>query len=181
DIIDGSRKEGHSPNFLTPALPTEKAFIGPPSFDDFWKSRWASHSLKEPAVPTLHVAGWFDQEDFYGPMKTYVALEKNDKSKNNFIVVGPWNHGGWRRGEGDKLGNIEFKNATGAYFREKIEAPWFAYHLKGKSSLKEPEAVTFRTGSNERTTYDQWPPVNLTTERKLYFHANGKLSFDAPA
>ncbi|MFN7931441.1 MAG: CocE/NonD family hydrolase, partial [Blastocatellia bacterium] len=38
----------------------------------------------------------------------------------------------------------------------------------------------FQTGSNEWKSYDQWPPRNLTTDRKLYFHANGKLSFDAP-
>jgi uncharacterized protein len=180
DMFEWYLKKGALSNFLTPTLPTWKDFIEHPSFDDFWKSRSASHYLKDPAVPTMHVAGWFDQEDFYGPMKTYVALEKNDKGKNNYVVVGPWNHGGWRGGEGDKLGNIEFKNATGAYFREKIEAPWFAYHLKGKGALNQPEAVTFQTGSNEWKTYDQWPPVNLTAERKLYFRANGKLSFDAP-
>jgi predicted acyl esterase len=38
----------------------------------------------------------------------------------------------------------------------------------------------FQTGSNEWKTYSQWPPTNLTTERKLYFHSNGKLSFEAP-
>jgi putative CocE/NonD family hydrolase len=38
----------------------------------------------------------------------------------------------------------------------------------------------FETGSNEWKTYNQWPPTNLTTMRKLYFQANGKLSFDPP-
>jgi len=180
DMFEWYLKKGALSNFLMPTLPTWKDFIEHPAFDNFWKSRSASHYLKDPAVPTLHVAGWFDQEDFYGPMKVYTALEKNDAKKNNFIVVGPWNHGGWRGGDGDKLGNIEFKNATGKYFREKIEAPWFAYHLKGKGSVNQPEAVTFQTGSNEWKTYDQWPPTNITTERKLYFHANGKLSFDPP-
>ncbi|MGH9753425.1 MAG: CocE/NonD family hydrolase [Blastocatellia bacterium] len=180
DMFEWYLKKGALSNFLTPTLPTWKDFIEHPSFDDFWKSRSASHYLKDPAVPTLHVIGWFDQEDFYGPVKTYVALEKNDKRKHNYVVIGPWNHGGWRGGQGDKLGNIEFKNATGAHFREKIEAPWFAYHLKGKGASDHPEAITFQTGSNEWKTYDQWPPVNVTTERKLYFHANGKLSFDAP-
>jgi putative CocE/NonD family hydrolase len=180
DMYEWYLKKGALSNFITPTLPTWKDFIEHPAFDDFWKSRSASHYLKTASVPTLHVAGWFDQEDFYGPMKAYVALEKNDQKKNNFIVIGPWNHGGWRGGEGDKLGNIEFKNATGQYFREKIEAPFFAYHLKGKGTLNQPEAITFQTGSNQWKTYEQWPPKNITTERKLYFHANGKLSFDAP-
>jgi len=180
DTYEWYLKKGALSNFLTPALPTWNDFIEHPSFDSFWQSRSASHYLKTANVPTLHVVGWFDQEDFYGPIKAYLALEKNDQQKKNFIVVGPWNHGGWRRGDADSLGNIEFKNATGAYFREKIEAPWFAYHLKGKGSLNQPEAITFQTGSNEWQTYDQWPPTDLTTERKLYFHANGKLSFDPP-
>ena len=29
-------------------------------------------------VPTLNVAGWWDQEDFYGPLKIYETLEKHD-------------------------------------------------------------------------------------------------------
>ena len=29
-------------------------------------------------VPTLNVAGWWDQEDFYGPLAIYDALEKHD-------------------------------------------------------------------------------------------------------
>ncbi len=180
DMFEWYLKQGAISNFLKPTLPTWKDFIEHPTFDNFWKSRSASHYLKDPAAPTLHVVGWFDQEDFYGPMKAYTALEKNDRQKNNFIVIGPWNHGGWRGGDGDSLGNIEFKSATGKHFREKIEAPWFAYHLKGKGSINQPEAVTFQTGSNEWKTYDQWPPTNLTTERKLYFHAGGKLSFDPP-
>jgi uncharacterized protein len=180
DMYEWYLKKGALSNFLTPTLPTWKDFIEHPSFDNFWQSRSASHYLKSATVPTLIVAGWFDQEDFYGPMKAYMTLEKNDQQHKNFLVVGPWNHGGWRGGEGDKLGNIEFKNATGKYFREKIEAPFFAYYLKGKGQLHQPEAITFQTGSNQWKTYDQWPPTNITTERKLYFHANGKLSFEPP-
>jgi putative CocE/NonD family hydrolase len=180
DVFEWYLKAGAVSNFLKPTLPTWKDFIEHPSFDAFWQARSASHYLKEPTVPTLIVAGWFDQEDFYGPIQAYKTLEKNDKKNMNYIVVGPWNHGGWGGGPGDRLGNIEFKNATGQYFREKVQAPWFAYHLKGKGSLNFPEAQMFQTGSNEWRTYQQWPPLNLTTERKLYFHANGKLSFDPP-
>ena len=180
DMYEWYLKAGAISNFVKPTLPTWKDFIEHPTFDAFWKARSASHYLKDPVVPTLHVAGWFDQEDFYGPMKAYAKLEKSDKKSMNYLVVGPWNHGGWRGGEGDKLGNIEFKNATGKYFREKLEAPFFAYYLKGRGALQQPEAVTFQTGSNEWKTYTQWPPTNLTTERKLYFQADGKLSFEPP-
>jgi predicted acyl esterase len=154
DVFEWYLKAGALSNFIRPTLPTWKDFIEHPSFDGFWKARSASHYLKDPVVPTLHVAGWFDQEDFYGPVKAYMALERNDRQNKNFIVVGPWNHGGWR-GDGDKLGNIDFKNATGKYFREKIEAPFFAYHLKGRGTLNQPEAQVFETGSNQWKTYDR--------------------------
>jgi putative CocE/NonD family hydrolase len=179
DMFEWYLKKGAISNFLTPTLPTWKDFIEHPSFDSFWQSRSASHYLKEPTVPTLIVAGCFDQEDFYGPIQAYKTLEMNDRQKMNYVVFGPWNHGGWG-GPGDRLGNIEFKQQTGKFFREKIQSPWFACHLKGKCASDFPEAQTFQTGSNEWKTYDQWPPLKLTTMRKLYFHANGKLSFDPP-
>src|SRR5688572_26284385 len=58
DMFEWYLKKGALSNFLTPTLPTWKDFIEHPSFDNFWKSRSASHYLKEPSVPTLHVAGW---------------------------------------------------------------------------------------------------------------------------
>ena len=102
-------------------------------------------------MPTLNVAGWFDQEDFYGPMQAYTKLEKSDKNKMNYIVVGPWNHGGWG-GPGDKLGNLELR-VPRTYFREKVQAPWFAYHLKGKGSSNFPKRSCFkRAATNGRRT-----------------------------
>jgi len=42
------------------------------------------------------------------------------------------------------------------------------------------EATTFQTGSDVWTSYDAWPPKEAKT-KNLYFQADGKLSFDAPA
>src|SRR5262249_25290278 len=127
------------------------------------------------------VAGWWDQEDFYGPVTIYDALEKVDRQRMNYLVVGPWNHGGWGRSEGDKLGKIDFGAPTRKDFRENIQAPWFAYYLKDKGSLNQPEAMTFQTGANKWESYDSWPPRQAVEEKNLYFHAGGLLSFDAPA
>ena len=73
-------------------------------YDDFWKKQASAPYLNRVSVPTLHVAGWFDQEDFYGPLKTYELLERHDGHDQNFLVVGPWNHGGWRAGTGNTAG-----------------------------------------------------------------------------
>ncbi|MBV8819832.1 MAG: CocE/NonD family hydrolase, partial [Acidobacteriaceae bacterium] len=131
-------------------------------------------------VPNLNVAGWWDQEDFYGPLKIYDTLERTDSRKLNYLVVGPWNHGGWARGTGRKLGIVDFGSDTAKYFREDVEAPWFAYWLKDQGTLKQPEALTFQTGTNRWVSYDSWPPQQGVANRKLYFRADGKLSFEAP-
>ena len=160
-------------------IPTWNNFVEHSSYDDFWKRRAVAYTLHEPTVPNLNVAGWWDQEDFFGPMMTYARLEKSDKKNYNFLVVGPWNHGGWAHGSGKSLGEIPFHNDTGVYFRQKIEAPWFAYWLHDKGTLPVKEVTTFQTGSDTWTSYDAWPPKEAQTKH-LYFQADGKLSFDPP-
>lgn len=161
-------------------LPTWNNFVAHPNYDAFWKNQALTFQLKRPTVPIMHVAGWWDQEDFYGPVKAYEVLEKEDANRLNYLVIGPWNHGGWERRDGDKLGNINFESTTSKYFRERIRAPFFAHFLKDKGKLEQPEAVTFQTGANKWRSYDSWPPRSQIAERNLYFHADGRLSFDAP-
>src|SRR6266403_5634068 len=160
-------------------IPTWNNFVNHSSYDDIWKRHAVAYALHQPTVPNLNVAGWWDQEDFFGPMMTYARLEKSDKRNYNFLVVGPWNHGGWAGGKCSSLGEIPFHSDTGVYFRQKIEAPWFAYWLHDKGTLPVKEATTFQTGSDTWTSYDAWPPKEAQTKH-LYFQADGKLSFDAP-
>jgi len=161
-------------------LPTWNDFARHPDYDAFWKRQAFAPWLTRVTAPTLNVAGWWDQEDFYGPLKIYDLLEKHDSAHENFLVVGPWNHGGWSSGEGRKLGRIDFGSATAAYYRERILAPFFAHYLKGQGPAPASEALTFRTGANEWTRHDTWPPARNIVNRRLYFRAGGKLSFDPP-
>jgi uncharacterized protein len=160
-------------------IPTWNNFTAHPAYDEFWKRHAIETALKEATVPNLNVAGWWDQEDFYGPMRTYANLEKADAKHLNYLVVGPWNHGGWSHGKGDSLGGIPFDADTALYFRHNIEAPWFAYWLHDKGTLPLQEALLFQTGSDSWTSFDAWPPREAQT-KSLYFHEDGKLSFDAP-
>src|SRR5262245_55738752 len=160
-------------------MPTWNDFVAHPNYDDFWRKQASASYLKRVTVPTLHVAGWFDQEDFYGPLKTYELLERHDKNDENFLVVGPWNHGGWQAGPGTRLGTVTFDGDTGKHFRAKVQAPFFARYLKDKGE-KPPEAMMFQTGSNKWVKHERWPPKSAVT-RKLYLHPNGKLAFARPA
>ncbi|HWF86294.1 MAG TPA: CocE/NonD family hydrolase, partial [Vicinamibacterales bacterium] len=166
--------------YLHEKIPTWNDYVTHPDYDGFWKRQTMIPYLREVKVPTLNVAGWWDQEDFYGPIQIYEALERHDTNHLNHLVVGPWNHGGWSGGAGDRLGPIEFGSATAEYFRDRIQAPWFAYFLKDKGTLDLPEALTFESGTNRWQRWDAWPPVRQATDRSLYLGANRTLSFDKP-
>lgn len=160
-------------------LPTWTDFTEHPDYDAFWQRQAMRSNLTRVTVPTLNVAGWWDQEDFYGPMLIYGELEKHDRGSQNFLVVGPWRHGGWSNGPGQTLGRIDFGSPTGAYYRANIQAPFFAFYLKDRGTVARAEATVFESGSNTWRRFDAWPPREAEP-RALYFHANGRLSFDPP-
>ena len=87
-------------------------------------------------------------------------------------------HGGWARSDGGHLGDVEFGSKTSEYFRANIQFPFFEHYLKGKGAAQ-PKAVVFETGTNVWRSFDTWPP-KAAAPKTLYFHADGKLSFDPP-
>jgi len=161
-------------------IPTWEDFVHHPDYDAFWQRNAVAPYMTKVTVPVLSVAGWWDQEDFYGPLTIYKALEAHDGHSENYLVVGPWRHGGWAGEAGDSLGAIRFGSATGEHFRHDIEAPWFAYWLKDSGKPPAGEAFTFETGSNRWRTWAHWPPRQGVTDRDLYLRAGGSASFEAP-
>src|SRR5215468_6090441 len=149
------------------------------TYDQFWQERNILPHLKKITPAVLVVGGWFDAEDLYGPLNIYETIKKNNPGAKNNLVMGPWSHGQWARGNGESLGAVHFDSNTSAWYRENVELPFFNFHLKDKGELKLPEATVFRTGENEWKSFEQWPPKDLQS-RSLYFHEHGKLSFDPP-
>jgi putative CocE/NonD family hydrolase len=166
--------------YLHGKLPTWNNFVAHPNYDSFWQKQALPYRLDHPRTAIQHVSGWWDQEDMVGPQTAYKVLEKQDKNNQNFIVMGPWRHGGWAGGDGSSLGNIKFDVATGTYFRKEIQAKWFAWYLKGKGDGNFAEAISFQTGSNQWKNYTAWPPQEAIV-KNIYFHSDGKLSFTAPS
>ncbi len=161
-------------------IPSWNDFVAHPDYDAFWRRQTLLPRLGRLTVPTLNVAGWWDQEDFRGPLAIYDAFERDDRAGLNFLVVGPWNHGGWN-GEGRSLGAIGFGSSTGEYFRAALQAAFFAHYLKDRGDNPVREAATFEAGANQWRQWRTWPPTGQTTDRPLYVHAAGELSFDPPA
>jgi len=157
-------------------VPAWNEFMEHGTYDEYWQKQNALQHLNSIKHPVLNVAGWFDAEDFYGPMSIYYTIEKENPNNKSILVAGPWLHGGWRSMEGDHLGCIDFGSKTSEYYQKKIQYPFFSYYLKDKGNWKASEAIVFETGKNVWKTYDQWPPKGIVP-KKLYFQSDGKLSF----
>jgi uncharacterized protein len=158
-------------------VPTWQAFVAHPSYDSFWQSRAVQRVLKSPAVATLTVGGWWDQEDRYGPLATYAALEQGDTAGRNFLVMGPWNHGGWRRPA--NLMRVVDPGTYEGYLRD-VEAPWFAHYLKDRQTQPQAEALLYDAGTRGWRSFQTWPPKSGAQPRSLYLHQGGVLNFDPP-
>jgi hypothetical protein len=159
--------------------PTWNEYMEHGDYDDYWQERNILRHLDNISSPVLHVAGWFDAEDYRGPLSIYDTIEEKNPKNKSLLVVGPWKHGGWHWDTGTELGDIRFGQETSRYFMEEVEFPFFMYYLKDKGELNLAEAIVFETGSNQWRSFPQWPPVG-TVETRLYFQAGGKLSFKPP-
>jgi hypothetical protein len=167
--------------YLRGAIPMWNSEMAHPNYDAFWKSESWVNQLHESSVPNLNVAGFWDQEDPWGPWKIFRNSEESDPHHFNYIVAGPWFHGEWQRTNGDSTGMIPFAgHQTSVEFREKFEAPWFRYWLHGKGEQFPWRAATFQTGTNTWHEYASWPPKGVKATN-LYLHADGGLSFSPPA
>ncbi len=150
-----------------------------PNYDDYWKARNVPQHLHHIRPAVMTVGGWFDAEDLYGALKTYEAIERKNPGISNTLVMGPWLHGGWAGMDGDTLGDINFGEKTGVFYREKIEFPFFQCVLKDRCEERLPEAYVFETGSNRWRKFDSWPPKEAK-ETSVYFDADGRLSLHTP-
>jgi uncharacterized protein len=167
-------------NYLHGKLPFWNDMMAHPDYDQFWKQEAWVNQLHSSTVPNLNVAGFWDQEDPWGPWQIFRHAEENDPDHTNFVVAGPWYHGEWQSPEGDRIGIVPFGgHKTSLEFRKNIEAAFFRYYLHGQGSKPDWQATTFQTGSNTWRSYKTWPPES-TKPTNLYLHADGTLSF-APA
>jgi uncharacterized protein len=167
--------------YLHGSIPYWNSSVDHPDYDDFWKKEaWVSQ-LHASTVPNLNVAGFWDQEDPWGPWQIFRHAEENDPQHTNFMVAGPWFHGEWAGGKGDSIGLIPFGgHETSREFRENIQAPFFRHYLHGQGDKPAWQASTFQSGSNTWHTYVAWPPKE-SKPTNLYLQADGTLSFTAPA
>ena len=160
-------------------LPTAMRFVAEPTYTAGWQAMAVERQLTKVEVPTLEVGGYWDQEDMWGPQAEYAALKPHDAKHEVYLVLGPWNHGGWG-GPGQKLGEIDFGEPTGEEYRKRIEAPFFEFYVKGRPGFELKDVASFRSGENRWERYAAWPPTAGVKAEKLYLLPEKKADFRVP-
>jgi putative CocE/NonD family hydrolase len=151
-----------------------------PDYDEYWSSRALAPHMRQLSPAVLFVGGWFDAEDLAGPLKLFYAADRDGSARKLSLVMGPWPHGGWGRGDGESLGNLHFASKTAEFFREEIELPFFVQNLKDKGETNYfPKAWLFCTGLNEWRKFEAWPPRDAKP-LFLYPASGGRLALGAP-
>ena len=164
-------------------LPTWRKLVDNPSYNAFWRGQAVQDVLaaKPLKVPVLIVHGLFDQEDNFGGIAAYRALEAKDTDNTRVhLALGPWNHGQSQH-EGSSLGALRWDADTSLWFREKVLLPFWNQHLKGQTPAQPtPPVLAFDTGVHEWRNWQSWPANGGATPAKLHLQPGGRLAFAAP-
>lgn len=149
------------------------------TYDDFWKARSVWRFFTDVAPAVLTVGGWYDAENLWGALRTHGAVRDQSPHTANHLVMGPWTHGSWARGDGRDVGDLDMGSATARHYRNEIEFPFFAQLLKDRPADALPGATVFDTGAHRWRTFDRWPPRGAVT-RRLFLGAGGALGTAPP-
>ncbi len=168
-------------------LPTWKEISSHPEYDGYWKGQALDQIIaREPlTVPTMWIQGIWDQEDMWGGVHCYAAVESQDSSNtNNFLVLGPWRHSGVNY-DGSSHGPLKFDGDTALWFRRDVLKPFFDQYLKeGATPVQTPPVLVYNTGNNAWDRLQRWPRSCAQgcddASKRIYLQAGFGLSFDPP-
>jgi uncharacterized protein len=161
-------------------FPPAKRFMEHPSYDAYWREQALDSVLVArhvASVPTLLVAGMWDEQDQYGAAVMFEALRAQDPDRRVSLLLGPWNHMGVA-GDGSRLGSLRFIEDTAAAARRDVIKPFLDTQLKQNAEAKNlAPIVSFTTGS------ERWhsSPSLSSPSKAIYLRDRGGLSFEAPS
>jgi uncharacterized protein len=169
-------------------LPWWRKLTEHPAYDAFWREQALDKTMAaQPlTVPTIWLQGLWDQEDMWGAIHSYLAVEPKDSGNDkNFLIMGPWFHSQINR-EGTSLGSLRWSTDTTLEVRRDIIKPFFDQYLKdGAPKANTPPVLIYNTGENRWDRLSSWPLACASgcagRPTPLYLAPSFGLSFTAPA
>ncbi len=155
-----------------------------PAYDQFWQAQALDKTMAgiPLTVPTIWLQGLWDQEDMWGAIHSYAAVEPKDRGNDkNFLIMGPWYHSQINR-EGTSLGPLRWNGDTTMEVRRDIIKPFFDQYLKdGAPKANTPPVLIYNTSENHWDRFQSWPLAcesNCAAKsRPLYLTGAFGLSF----
>jgi putative CocE/NonD family hydrolase len=191
DDYENFRRAGSAGDFAKAGgldqLPWYRKTVEHPAYDAFWREQALDKVMAaQPlTVPTMWIQGIWDQEDMWGGIHSYLAVEPKDATNTmNYLVLGPWRHSGVNY-DGTTLGPLRLNGDTALQFRRDVLKPFFDQYLKDAAPKAEtPPVFIYNTGENHWDRLKSWPLACengcATKSTPLYFTAGSGLSFTAP-
>ena len=191
DDYDNFLRAGSTEDFAKAAgldqIPWWRKTTEHPAYDSFWQEQALDKVMaKQPlTVPIMWLQGIWDQEDMWGAIHSYLAVEPKDHDNNlNYLVMGPWRHSGVNY-DGSSLGPLKWDGDTARQFRRDVLKPFFDQYLKnGAPKADTPPVFIYNTGENHWDRFKSWPLACdsgcANKMKPLYLTANSGLSFTAP-
>ncbi|PHY22422.1 CocE/NonD family hydrolase [Caulobacter sp. BP25] len=166
-------------------LPWVQKLFAHTAYDSFWSEQALDKTMEKTPlkVPTMWIQGLWDQEDIWGAVHSYPALESKDKNNDmNYLVLGPWRHSQVNY-DGYNLGPFKWDGDTALQLRRDVLKPFFDQQLKDGAKADTPPVLIYDPGQNKWNRYASWPQggTNAQTTKNLYLEAKGGLDFTAPA
>jgi hypothetical protein len=182
-FLDAGSADAFAARYNGQTLATWRKLVDNPSYSAFWRGQAVQDMLArtELKLPVMFVHGLFDQEDNFGGIAGYQALEAKDRNNDMVhLVAGPWNHG-QSQGEGSSLGALKWDADTSKWFRERVLLSFWDQHLWGRAPEQPiPPVLAFDTGANEWRSHRSWPADGQVAATRLYLQPGGRAGFAAP-
>ena len=140
--------------------------------DDYWQPLCYQQRFEELSVPTLHISGWYDDEQIGTPlnfigMTTRAATPEAQASQR--LLMGPWGHA---VNASSKVGEIDFGSQAVIRLLDEVTR-WFDRWLcnQAEGSLDTPVRI-FIMGKNEWRDEREWP-LARTQWTPFYLRSGG--------
>ena len=133
----------------------------PDRTDAYWQKADYRPQVSELALPTLHVAGWYDIF-INGQLADYEAMRRAGQSP--YLTIGPWTH-------------MDFA-VQWETLRQSLA--WYDTYLKGKKGkLRAKPVRLYVMGADEWREYERWPPPAQV--QAYYLQESGRLTPTVPS
>lgn len=152
-----------------------RADIEHPQLDEYWQPLCYQQRFAELSVPTLHISGWYDDEQIGTPlnfigMTTQAATPEGRASQR--LLMGPWGH---NVNASSKVGELHFGPQALISLHNEV-ARWFDRWLRKRpeGSLDAPVRI-FIMGENAWRDEKEWP-LARTNWTPFYLHSQGQAN-----